>query len=276
MAENISRIRVATFNIGDFSTASDSSGDGIPNGNGTEKTKAEYKAVFEKVGADLWGLQEDSPYFNGTTKELPFDAIYSSVLPNYERKFTHTYNGKAFLSKYDIYNVETVRYPAADTSYGVTSNYGHGWFLTGKITIDSKEISIISLHLDWHCKERRMRQIESIIEYAKAQKYCIIIGDFNPENLINGVAQNDKDSVNEGSVNMYQVDWKFFTDAGFEPANNGKFGVFGTLMKNGKLREPYPWDNIFVSPNMSITNAYPVYESWMSDHAIVVADIEID
>ena len=264
MAENISRIRVATFNIGDFSTASDSSGDGIPNGNGTEKTKAEYKAVFEKVGADLWGLQEDSPYFNGTTKELPFDAIYSSVLPNYERKFTHTYNGKAFLSGYDIYDVEMVRYPAADTSYGVTANYGHGWFLTGKITVDNKEISIISLHLDWHCKERRMRQIESIIEFAKAQKYCIIIGDFNPENLVNGVAQNDKDSVNEGSVNMYQVDWKFFTDEGFEPANNGKFGV------------PYPWDNIFVSPNMSITNAYPVYEDWMSDHAIVVADIEIN
>ena len=40
------KIRVATFNIGDYSTANGSSGDGIPLGNGTEVTKEEYVALI--------------------------------------------------------------------------------------------------------------------------------------------------------------------------------------------------------------------------------------
>ena len=271
------KIRVATFNIGDYSTANGSSGDGIPLGNGTEVTKEEYVALFKKVNADLWGLQEDSEFFNGTTKETAYDAIYKKVLPFYKRNFAWTYNGKAFLSNKELFDVEPVKYPPAVTSYAPdgTNGYGHGWFLKGKIRVDGKDISIVSLHFDWNCKERRAVQIESVIEFAKSQKYCIIIGDFNPEDYVNGT-KLESGRINEGSINVYQEDWKKFSDAGFEHANGGKFGAFATLMKKGQARDPHPWDNIVVTPNITITDAKVVVEPWMDDHAIIVAELEIN
>jgi endonuclease/exonuclease/phosphatase family metal-dependent hydrolase len=263
-------IRVASYNIGDFSTASDRSGDGIPKGNGTEVTKAEYIAAFKKIGADLWGLQEDSPCFCGTTEESPYDAIYSKIHPFYKRHFTGTYNGKAFLSSCEIKDVEAIDYPAAVTSYAPqgTKGYGHKWYLRGKVELAGKEIAIVTLHFDWACKERRAKQIETVIEFAQKQEYCLIIGDFNPDDYLNGEKLSD--------VRTYVEDCKKFTDAGFVGANAGDFGVFSTIMKGGKPREEnYPCDNIFVTPNIKILNAEAVYEPWMDDHAILVADIEI-
>lgn len=270
-------IRVATFNIGDFTTASESAGNDIKYGSGTRKTQEEYLAVFQKVNADLWGLQEDSEFFFYPEEILPFDALYQKVLPHYKRVFTHVYNGKAFLSNLEIRDVEPVYYPAAITGYAPegTQKYGHPWFLTGKITVGDKEITIVSIHLDWECKERRGQQIASLIAFAKKQEYCIIIGDFNPENLVNGELQKDGDSVAPDTKNMYKVDWKKFDDAGFVYANGGKFGTFGTIMRAGTPVCPYPWDNIVVTPNIEIVHAEAIYESWMNDHAIVVADLEI-
>lgn len=274
------RIRVASWNVGDYSSATSASGAGISLGNGTDTTKEQYTAVMQKVGADLWGLQEDSQYFDGTVKSDNYEALYSNVHPYYERNFTGTYNGKAFLSSYEIYDVVPIYYPTAKTSYSDSATYSHKWFLTGKIKVDGKEISLATLHFDWACKERRAYQIQAVLDYAKKQEYCIILGDFNPENYVNGnvVADpNDADYVNgPDHVNMYQVDWKKFTDAGFTPSNGGRFGAYGTLMKNGVVKNPYPWDCIFVSSNIKILNAEPAYESWMSDHAIVFADLEIN
>ena len=101
------------------------------------------------------------------------------------------------------------------------------------------------------------------------------IGDFNPENLINGQPCHDGDSVAPDTKNMYKVDWKIFDDAGLDYANGGKFGTFGTIMKNGVPASPYPWDNIVVTPNINIRNVEVIYEPWMNDHAIVAADLEI-
>ena len=270
-------IRVASWNVGYYSSATSASGGGIALGNGTDTTNAQYTAVMQKVGADLWGLQEDSEYFDGTVSSDNYEVLYSNVLPYYKRNFTGQYNGKAFLSSYEIYDTKAIYYPAAVTSYAPsgTTAYGHKWFWTGKIKVDGKELSLVSLHLDWQCKERRKVQIETILEFAKSQEYCIIIGDFNPEDAINGVYL-EAGRINEGSVNIYQEDWKYFTDAGFTPSNGGRFGAYPTLMKDGSPRSPYPWDCIFVSSNIKILNAEPVYESWMSDHAIVFADLEIN
>ncbi len=276
MKDNVS-IRVASFNIGDFTTATEHAGNDIKYGSGTKKTLEEYLAVFNKVGADLWGLQEDSEFFFYPEKILPNDALYSKILPNYERVFTRSYNGKAFLSKYALYDVKPVEYPAAVTSYAPagTKSYGHPWFLTGKISVGGKEITVVSLHLDWSCKERRSKQLASLVAFAKAQEYCILIGDFNPENLVNGEQQYDGDSVAPDTKNMYRVDWKVFDDAGMMYANGGTFGTFGTIMKKGEPASPYPWDNIVVTPNIKIKNVDVIYEPWMDDHAILAADLEI-
>ena len=270
-------IRAASFNIGDFTTATESAGNDIRYGSGTKKTLAEYTEVFKELDADVWGLQEDSEFFFYPEKIYPYDALYKSILPYHHRVFTQAYNGKAFLSRYELFDLSTVSYPATTTSYAPqgTSNYGHPWFLTGKIALGGKEISLVCLHFDWHCKQRRAAQIKEVVKFAKTQEYCIILGDFNPENLVNGERQNDGESVDPDTVNMYKSDWKKFTDAGLECANGGAYGTYGTIMSNGSPASPHPWDNIVVTPNIKILNAGAIYKSWMNDHAIIFADLEI-
>ena len=265
------RIKVSTFNIGDFSTATESaSGGSIANGFGTEKTKAEYISFLNKVDADVWGLQEDSKFFSAITEETVQSAVYDSVLPYYQRVFTGTYNGLAFLSDYELYEVTKHDYPAVVTSYAPmgTTAYDHPWFLSGKIDVEGKEVTLITLHYDWKCKERRAQQIASVLEFATQQDYCIILGDFNPENYIDN-------SAIDGGANIYEEEWAIFESAGFEAANGGRFGVFGTLMRNGAVRNVKPWDNIFVSSNVKILSAEPVYASWMNDHSAVAAYLEL-
>ena len=101
------------------------------------------------------------------------------------------------------------------------------------------------------------------------------MGDFNPENRVHDEIQSDGDSVAPGEVNMYKVEWAKFSEEGFSHANGGNCGTYGTLMSNGVLRYPYPWDNIAVTPNIKILRTEVFYRSWMNDHAIVSADLEI-
>ena len=276
VSETGTQIRVATFNIGDFSTANGSAGNSIQYGSGTPGTREEYLEVFRAAGADLWALQEDSEFFFYPENVLPYDALYKEIHPYHERVFTRTYNGKAFLSALPLRDVAAVPYPVKATSYAPEgAQYGHGWFLTGKITVGNKEVSIVSLHFDWNCRERRAFQIEEIIRFAKAQEYCIVMGDFNPENLVNGERQNNSDNESPDTVNMYRADWQKFSDAGLQHANGGAFGTFGTIMRKGAPTCPYPWDNIIVTPNIRIRNAQVIYRPWMDDHSIVTADLEI-
>lgn len=270
-------LRVATFNIGDFSTASDSAKNPIELGSGTPKTREEYLEVFQSVGAQLWALQEDSEFFSYPDRRSPYDGLYQSILPNYKRVFTKVYNGKAFLSSYELKDVAPVNYSPTSTSYAPNGvKYSHPWFLTGSITVEGKEISIISLHLDWSCKERRAVQIRDLIQYVKTRKYCIVMGDFNPENRIHSEIQSDSDSVAPGQINMYAVEWAKFSAQGLIHANGGAFGTFGTIMDKGAPTCPYPWDNIMVTPNIKMLDAQVVYRPWMDDHAIVVADLAIE
>jgi len=274
--ETGTRIRVAAFNIGDFSTASETAGNHIKYGSGTPRTREEYIEIFRAVGADLWALQEDSEFFSYPECVSPYDAIYKNIHPHYERVFTQVYNGKAFLSGLELRNVVPVSYPVKATSYAPEgAQYGHPWFLTGKITVGNREAAIVSLHFDWNCKERRAFQIEEILRFAAGQEYCIIMGDFNPENLVNNVLLNDADNVAPDTKNMYKTDWKKFSDAGLLHANGGEKGTFGTIMRKGVPTCPYPWDNIVVTPNIRIRNTEVFYRPWMDDHAIVAADLEI-
>lgn len=276
MQDKSNRIRVATFNIGDYTTLTESAGNDIRYGSGTAKTLEEYREVFGKVNADLWGLQEDSEFFFYPERILPYDALYKDFLPNYERVFTETYNGKAFLSSLEISNVKPMNYPPAKPSYASeVIPYGHPWFLTGEVALGDKKISVVSLHFDWQCKEKRAVQIAEVIKFAKSCEYCIIMGDFNPENRIDKKFVVDDDCATPGSKNMYKVEWKRFSDAGLLHANGGEFGTFGTIMENGKPALPLPWDNIIITPNIKIVNAEVVYEPWMNDHAVVFADLEI-
>ncbi|MBQ8407950.1 MAG: hypothetical protein IJY39_03720 [Clostridia bacterium] len=243
-------LKIATFNVGDFS--------GIGMNHGSDESRNEYRKIMSDIGADLWFLQEDYRYFNEETKEMAFNAVYSSIHPNYERYFTWAPNGKAFLSSYDLHDVHPVDY-IGDVQFR------HPWFLVGNINVNGKKITLINLHFDWYDKNVRAIEIDQVIEFAKAQEYCIIAGDFNPSNRINEKIV--------GPNPMHEEDFAKFRNAGFQMANCGDFGVFHTILDAAS--GVWPFDNIMVKPNMKIVAAERVAEPWMHDHAIVIADIEI-
>ena len=254
MSEQI-KIRVATYNVGDYS--------GINMKPGSDESRRAYSELFAKVGADLWALQEDVEFFNNETKESAFDAIYSSALPNYKRNYSGNYNGKAFLSKFELCDVEPIKYVG-------NMKFRHPWYLKGKIEIEEREITLICLHFDWSDQAVRAEEIRQMLEFVKAQKYCIIMGDFNPEDYVD-------DGKKVSSRLFFKEELARFEEIGFEPANAGKFGTFDTIVHDSFSQiSPCPFDNILVTPNIHITAAGRGCESWMNDHALVWADIVID
>lgn len=241
------RVRFATFNIGDFS------GRGFETG--SEDAKKIIRQTMASVGADLWALQEDTEFFGSAD---PYHAIYDTY-QNYERRGNLNYNIKAFLSDCEIRDVKQIAY---------TGNllFRHPWFLSGSVTLNGREIRIISLHFDWSDKHVRAEQITQLLAYAAAQEFCIIMGDFNPEDY-----ENDGQKLSEAI--LYREEFARFTDAGFTPANCGEFGVFDTILDTAV--SPSPFDNIFVSRGITIENAGRTADPWMTDHAIVWADLMI-
>ena len=246
------KMKVATYNVGDYT--------GRDIKHGSEESRKAFREVFAKVNADLWGLQEDVKCFNNETGEMAFDAVYSSVLPNYARNYSGNYNGKAFLTRFELSDVQPIKYTG-------DLKYRHPWFLTGKITVEDKEITLICLHFDWSDKAVRAEEITQLLEFAKQQEYCIIMGDFNPEDY----ADDGKKLSNQL---FYKEEFGRFLDAGFSIANGGEFGYFDTIIDFHS--SPCPFDNIMVTPNMKIVAADRVAEPWMNDHALVWAEIVIE
>ena len=108
-----------------------------------------------------------------------------------------------------------------------------------------------------------------MLEFAKEQEYCIIMGDFNPEDYVD-------DGKKVSTRLFYKEELARFCEIGFECANAGRFGTFDTIVDPGSVVSPCPFDNILVTPNIKLLDANRVAEPWMNDHAPVWADIEID
>ena len=249
------KIKVATYNVGDYT------GENIKHG--SDESRQAFRDVFAKVGADLWALQEDVEFFNKETGESAFDAVYFSVLPNYKRNYTGNYNGKAFLSRFELNDVRPIKYEG-------NMKYRHPWYLTGKIVVEGREITLICLHFDWSDQVVRAEEIRQMLEFAKEQEYCIIMGDFNPEDYVD-------DGKKVSTKLFYKEELARFEEIGFEPANAGRFGTFDTIVHHTfNAISPCPFDNILVTPNIHILAADRVAEPWMNDHALVWAELEIN
>ena len=192
-------IRIGTYNTGDFS------GEGVPAG--SEKAKELFREVINSDNVELWGLQEDVGYFNETTQEMPYEAIYSNY-KNYKRCGVKKYNYKAFLSNLTISDVEQIYYVGDCKFY-------HPWFLSAQVEIEGKNICVITLHFDWQDRDTRVKQINQVIEFASKHEYAMIIGDFNPTDFVNVVRQ---------SFDLtYKHDLDIFRTAGYNVANADKY-----------------------------------------------------
>lgn len=243
-------MRVASYNTGDYT------GKGFARGSkeGIEAIRASMAAV----GAELWALQEDVCCYGNKVGAYPYGILYSDYT-NYERVGSHRYNYKAFLSNLEIREVKRVFYVGDRV-------FNHPWFLSGVARISGKDVTLISLHLDWQDKATRLEQINQIIAYAKDAEYAMIMGDFNPCNYENGVKISE--------VATHEVDYKYFADAGFNLANCGRFGVFHTYLDTTSM--PAPLDNIITTPNITIENAGIQADKWMYDHVILWADVTVN
>ena len=251
MSEQI-KIKVATYNVGDYAGRDAAIA-------GSEESRKLFTDVFKDIDADLWALQEDVDFFNKESGESAYDAVYSSALPHYKRVFTHKYNGKAFLSRFELCDVEKVDY--------IDGSFQHPWYLRGRINVGGKDITIISLHLDWADKHNRSKELDQLVAFAKTQKYCIIMGDFNPEDY--------EDFKRLSNTLFYKEEFGRFQEIGYTIANAGEFGIFDTIRADGFVR-PCPFDNIMVSPAIKMVAAGYLPEPWMNDHAPVWAELTIN
>lgn len=250
MSANTYRTRFATFNIGDFS------GRGFEKG--SEESKKIIRDTMAKVGAELWALQEDVPFFGEVEGVEPYDAVYDCY-KNYARRGNGRYNFKAFLSDREIRDVEQIRYVG-------NMVFRHPWFLRATVDIEGREVCLICLHFDWSDKFVRQKQISQVIGYASKYDYCLIMGDFNPEDCVDGNKLSHK--------LFFEEEYGRFADAGYTMANGGEFGTFDTILDT-KIT-PCPFDNILVSSKIKIENAGRVADPWMCDHALIWADLAFD
>ena len=241
-------MRIATYNIGDYSGATFQKG--------SINAKTILSVLINSENADLWAMQEDEEFFNEETKETPIETLYKSY-KYCARRGTGRYNFKSFLSNHEIKDVQQIHYTG-------DVKFGHKWFLSATLLVNNKEIRIICLHFDWTDIKIRSIQIQQVLDYVKNYEYSIIMGDFNPTDFVSKQKLSDKCTLSE--------DIKPFLQAGYITANAGEFGYFDTLPLSP---EHYACDNILVSHNIKILNVGVTNKSWMNDHAILWADIEI-
>ena len=251
--------RVATYNTGAF--------EGAGYEQGSDTLKMEYRKAIGETKANLFMMQEDLPFFNTAEQSNPQDAIFGMF--RYRTRNGETnYNYKCLASDYPILKRTVVPY--------VTPNTNHNYFLVGECLIDGEVFTIVNLHLDWYDVTRRTNQINEVITYLAGKKRVIVGGDVNPSVRVNGEFPEGTSSTE--NYDHWQEDNAIWTSAGYKVANGGYFGPFWT-----DLTYPAPtatdcaaWDNIYVSSDICIKDAGTVVATYMNDHAIMWADLEVE
>ena len=251
--------RIADYNMGDYT------GEGFADG--SDEGIAAYREVMAKVNADLWAAQTDIPFYGRQNGRSPRKVLFSDW-KHYEGIGTWQYNYKAYITNHCITPCERVYYESTlDFRYSLGNKaFRHPWFLTASIEICGKKVQLINIHVDWADTRVRGEQFRQIREYAKKFEYCIIIGDFNPNDCLDMKGVSDRITDKE--------DLAPFIEEGYVVANGGEFGLFNTLPTSKYA--PVACDNILVTPNIKLVNAGVHTEPWMNDHAILWADITVE
>lgn len=255
--ENKKTFRIADYNIGDYTC------EGMADG--SDEAAAAIREIMDSTKADVWATQTDIPFY-GRKNGRPVKKVLFDKYKNYAGLGTWYYNYKAFITDLDVNGLERVYYTETDRRYSNGRSYCHPWFLTAEIMLGDTPVRFITLHVDWADNDARREQLRQILEFAKKFERVIILGDFNPFDYTDFKANS--------SALTYKEDLFPFVEAGFIPANAGKWGVFNTLPAT-EHPDPVPCDNILVSPNIKINKADTVIAPWMNDHAILYIDIEL-
>lgn len=252
-------LNVGTYNTGKFE------GEGLVTP--SDEGSLTYRKTIGGLNVNILGTQEDMLYYSSMTEGEDVRKVIFPMFRQYYRSATGQTNIKGFGSDYDIANVQRVSYTGA--------TFNHPWFLVGELTLKGKTILLASFHFDWADVNRRALQIQQLMQYASTYDYAILMGDANVDNCtqpdIHDVPQRDNTHPF-----LYEEEFAIFKNAGYDLANGGNFGYFGTFLDKEVHPEGQwiPFDNIYVKGGV-IRDAYPVTKEYMNDHKPVCAVVVI-
>lgn len=178
------------------------------------------------------------------------------------------YIGHAICSKYPILSFTKHNYGSDKQRY----------YSTAVIDVNGTEISVVVTHISTN-GNARISQVTHLFNYAETLTNAIVCGDFN-------LHCHSKTDVYEGTGLVEWESYRQWVEAGYHMANNSdEFGFMDTYFSEA-YDQWYSLDNIIVSPNITINNAYvdttkrtePITSdpNWKYDHSPLIADISIN
>ena len=243
-----SKVKIATFNVGDYSGDGGSVGD-VNEPAGDLRSYARY---ISSLDADILCTQEDREWWNiaeqVTMKSVLFDHLYRNGKVISKALSHGNTMAKGIYTNYEI--KKSGKYTFSVQGVNETTG-GRFWnsFSYSVVRIDDKDVCIVSVHLAPKSNNTDVRktQIQEMIDFVSGYEYAVIAGDFN-------VWEDELDSFE-----------------GFTLANGGIFGLYDTYY--GSTFHPY--DNIVTTPNINVTNVQVHVNDEYKDHYAVTCDIII-
>lgn len=248
------KLRVATYNVGHFNQGVagglEVRGEAVYGKEGKQKyarlEMLNWRDWISRQSLDIIGLQEWNRYFDADSvlhaEEELLKPFYNNVY--FGDEGTWIYNGIA--TNYKLTNLRQ-QYWA-----------GEYYALIGDLQIGDKVITVISTHIPWQ-KDTHAPALDSLLAEMKKYEYLICMGDMNAK---------DAEQLR-------------FKEEGFNIANGGHQGWFGTAFGSLKLagREAGAdknIDNIITTQNIKIMNvSAPQTGLNDQDHLPIIADLII-
>ena len=238
------KLRVSSYNIGHFNQGRLGGFQG--EGKMVQAELQNWKNWIGKESIDILSVNEWNKYFDKDSTYLAQEHILEPYYNNiyFGKETRWIYNGIA--TNYTLENIRQVKWA------------GDYYALLGDLVIGEKTITVISAHIPWQ-KDWHKPSMDSLIAELKKYEYFICLGDIN--------------AFDEGQLRFLQ--------AGFNMANGGNMGWFGTaaatnLAAGRKGGANTNIDNIITSKNIKIMNvSAPLTGLNDLDHLPIIADVVV-
>ncbi len=238
------KLRVGVYNVGHFNQGR--LGGYQDNGIHAKAQMQNWKEWIGKQGMDIFGLVEWNHYFDRDSTMLANDELLYPFYTNvyFGDRNRWIYNGIA--TNYHLDNIRQKRW------------FGEYYALLADLKVGKKVITIISTHIPWQ-KDWHVPALDSLMLELKKYEYVICMGD----------------------INALDNEQLRFQKEGFNIANGGHLGWFGTAAGNNRAngRREGPdtnIDNIITSKNIKIMNVSAPYTGLNDlDHLPIFADLTI-
>ena len=230
-------VRIATFNVGKWYNGSSK---GCPTDKVAERLLAWHRFMGDNA-IEIMMAQEFRDYFD---VDDTIDAYSGLINENFPLLY----------STGDEDRLVAARPVTGFAKTALAGSPSGAWEFD--VVINSKSVHFIQTHLSTEeaLDGNRATSIQALVSRMANYEYCVVAGDFNIRDL---------------------TEWQPFVDAGYKLANNGFFGPMTTLISGSAGYTNRCIDNIIVSANIKIRNAF-VPEVVLSDHAPLVTDIYVE